>query len=116
MEDRIEINGVWYVREEHIEEKEDFTFEIIESREIMIETESFIMEGVVLEDNGKTSMPSIDIKYKNGMEGECWDREKFLVGLAQCDRESLHKIRDYSEELKSAAIYISRLMVDKGWI
>lgn len=127
MEDRLEINGVWYVKEENVEalkqepEVDFFDHEIVQTRELIIETDEFIMKGTVLEDDHdfgtELSMPSIDIQYKNGDERfEFWDNDSFIIGIANESKDWLEEISDESEKVKAAAIMIAKRMLELKWL
>lgn len=123
MEDRIEINGVWYVREDatkpSIEEAEvDFLdFEITQTRELIIETDDFIMKGtVIVDDDDRLCMPSIDVDFKYIRDAEYWDNDLFLRGIALGEPEYLGMINSESQMIREAAITIAKRMLELKWI
>ena len=123
MEDRIEINGVWYVREDNTvpskNKEEEFEFDIVHTKEAIIETDEFLITGTVLEnqEDGTFSMPSVDIKFKNSdRDDEYWDNDLFLIGIATGDVKYLDMINEESELLKEAVITIAKRMLELGWI
>jgi hypothetical protein len=122
MEDRIQINGVWYIREDSLkpESKKDFDFEITEIRELQIESENYTLVGSVLFEHERFIMPSVKIEFtggkEHGRESEFWDNEPFLFGLATGNPESMEQMIGESEELIVACKSITKKMMELRWI
>lgn len=116
MEDRIKIGDVWYVKEITTKPKEEF--EILMSREIMIETTYVLVEGSVLEDENELySFPSISITYKTvNKDKEFWDNEIFLSGVANREKKHMDELEDVDEKTKEVAIALIDKMAELEWI
>ena len=111
--DRVEINGVWYVREDLAPEKKPVNeFKFIENQEYMdrnvahterltYEDEDYLLEldGLVTQKLGILSMISLKIVDKNTGKYECWDNEIFLRGLAKLEQESIDSVFDEVEKI-----------------
>ena len=121
MENRIKIGDVWYVREDSLEREKKMRrmeeLEIIMSREVMIETDDVLVEGSVLEDDGKFSMPSVDITQKDEHgDMEIWDNDLFLSGVANRDDDQMAKMKGVDEHTKEVAIAVIDKMAELRWI
>jgi len=106
--DRIEINGVWYVREDNTPKTNQFEFELDESLEeelahtehLSYEDDEYHLELDGLITNKLTervSMISLRIVDKNNEREECWDNENFLKGLVKLEQESIESAFDESD-------------------
>ena len=101
--DRVEINGVWYVREDLAPAKKSVNeFKFVDNQEYMsrnvahterltYEDEDYLLEldGLVTQKLGILSMISLKIVDKNTGKYECWDNEHFLRGLIELNPESI---------------------------
>lgn len=111
--DRVEINGVWYVREDLAPAKKPVNeFKFVDNQEYMsrnvahterltYENEDYLLEldGLVTKKLGVLSMISLKIEDKNTGKHECWDNETFLRGLARLEQESIDGAFDESEQI-----------------
>ena len=108
MKDRIQVDGVWYVREKNQ------TFKIYESEQLEIDQAAFTMTADRMkDDDGGYYEPSITVKYKDGREMDIWDNESWLVGIADRNEESLGLIDADTEQ---ACIALCDKMRELGWI
>jgi hypothetical protein len=130
MEDRIKIGDVWYVREEKTtptQPKEEL--EIILSREVLIENDHVLVVGSVLENETKVEpgvlmveenkfcMPSLDITFKNSdRDTECWDNDSFLAGLAIRDDDSMKEMSDIDDKVKEVVLAVVDKMRELKYI
>ena len=101
--DRVEINGVWYVREDlappkksvnefkFVDDQEWMARNVAHTERLTYEDEDYLLEldGLVTQKLGVLSMISLKIEYKNTGKYECWDNEAFLRGLGRLDPESI---------------------------
>ena len=106
--DRVEINGVWYVREDlapakkpangftFIENQEYMARNVAHTERLTYEDEDYLLEldGLVTQKLGILSMISLKIEDKNTGKYECWDNEIFLRGLAKLNQESIDNAFD----------------------
>jgi hypothetical protein len=106
--DRIEINVIWYVREDSTPKTNQFEFELDEALEddlvhtecLSYEDDEYLLELDGLITNKLTeriSMISLRIVDKNNEREECWDNENFLRGLIKLEQESIDSALDESD-------------------
>lgn len=114
MENRIQVNGKWYVLESEI--KKTFEFDPIYTREILIETNSFVMEFSVHEIDSVFKYPTISFFNKiNGVQ-DYWENEDWILGILKRAEKSLNEMKDLSNEAKEALILIIDLAYEKGYL
>ena len=93
--DRVEINGVWYVRENvQVEKQNGFNFIEMEldpthTEDLIYEDERYLLEYSIIKNPGICKMCSLEIQDKLTEQTEYWDNEKFLLGLSQLNGESI---------------------------
>jgi len=111
--DRVEINGVWYVREDLTPSKKpvnEFKFvdhleymsrNVAHTERLTYEDEDYLLEldGLVTQKLGILSMISLKIMDKKDGYYECWDNEIFLRGLAKLEQESIDSVFDEVEKI-----------------
>jgi hypothetical protein len=131
--ERIEINGVWYVREDSVNTKSNFTFDewpdadckdnFSTSIEIFYEDEDYLLEYSIIaaEEAGEVSgrMPDIKVTIKETAQSEFWDNSSFLRGLAELNEESIKSAQEYdkfkvTDELLNIVINLLRHAKTKG--
>jgi len=106
--DRIEINGVWYVRENPTPKTNQFDFELDETLEaelahtehLSYEDDEYLLEldGLVTNKlHERVSMISLRIVDKINEREECWDNENFLRGLIKLEQESIDGVFEDSD-------------------
>ncbi len=132
MENRIEINGVWYVREDAITDPLDH----LETEEIDV-TDSLVCTWeftdwsfeayVILKDEAENITdhypdPSITITDKRIKGKENWkeqtaDNPKWMKGILENNPESLSEAREFIDYdgLKHFRVFLNHL-VNKGWL
>ena len=111
MQDRIEINGVWYVREDA---KESEVVDVIESRSMTVENDQyyFCFEQITNK-KGEFGFSSIVIKDKWASKEETWDNEVYLKKLIEgldsaddaLDKDGLTLLTELFKQVK-----------EKGWL
>ncbi len=131
MENRIEINGVWYVREdaindplEHLEDEEaDVTF----SEECCYETDkySFVASRIRI-DGGDEFYPDITIEFTDKRSGDrdtwkedYWDNNNWFKGIIEGKAESivsLDKETDICPQGKKQLKGFLNRLVEVGWL
>ncbi len=133
--DRVEINGVWYVREDLAPvEKSINGFKFIDNQEFMernvahVEKISYEDNDYLLELDGlvrqgeKLAMISLKIEDKNNVEQEYWDNENFLNGLVELNLDSIESALDgeskieITHELLNLIINLLKVAQDKGML
>lgn len=111
MENRIEINGVWYVREDaitdpldHLEAEEmDLTF----SEECTLETDKYCFVASRIRRDGSSNdefYPDISITFTDKRNGnrdtwneEYWDNNNWFKGILEGDPESIKSLNEETE-------------------
>ena len=120
MEDRILINGVWYVRETEpeTETKEIETTDLICS---VYETEDYVWKATrIYKDDGETLYPGFDVdftdKTKTPWKTEDWDNKNWFNGVLENDRHSMKLAGEAmdNEGIKHLKAFLKYLK-DKGW-
>jgi hypothetical protein len=132
---RVEINGVWYVREDLTPVENSIKgFKFIDNQEYMernvahVETISYEDDDYLLELDGlvrqgdKLAMISLKIEDKNNVEQEYWDNESFLKGLVELEQDSIEGALDdeskikVTHELLNLIINLLKVGQDKGML
>ena len=118
MEDRIKINGEWYIRENASKkvDKDIISYSAIE----ITNHKKWKVEATVLGvDNQEKSMPSIELyQYTDGdfTVVEYMDNESWIYNVAIRDKEALNELRDQDEDIKEAIITLCDKMKELGWV
>ena len=129
MENRIEINGVWYVREDaitdpldHIEEM-DLTF----SEECVYETDNYcFVASRIRSELFDEFYPDISIKFTDKRSGdrdtwkeEYWDNNNWFKGILEGNSELIQSLNEEtdicSQGKKQLKGFLNRL-VEEGWL
>ena len=99
MEDRIQINGAWYVLEQQ-EQLPEVKIDIIRSEARTIESDKYCFEAIRLErrDAPGTYFDGLDIKFTDKREKpwkkDYWDNDAWLRGVLINDPESLGHLKE----------------------
>ena len=126
MEDRIQINGVWYVKEQPDPKPEPHSVEVAHYQSIVYEDSDYCFTARMLI-NPETQQPKytiigMDIEVVDKTKGkdwttEYWDSEFFLRGCYERNPESIETLK---ESLNDTGIenFIAFLQhtVDNGWL
>ena len=120
MEDRILINGVWYVRETEpeTETKEIETTDLICS---VYETEDYVWKATrIYKDDGETLYPGFDVDFTDKKikpwKEEHWDNMNWLQGVFKNDPKTMEdasKVMN-AKGIKDFKLFLNKLK-DKGW-
>ena len=121
MQDRIEINGVWYVREDLLDKQEKV--ELSFSLEAMYENDKYCWQATRLyKENSQTHFyDDIDIKFTDKREKpwkeEHWDNNTWMVGVLDNDPESLKDARESmcDDGIKTFKLFLNKLK-EEGWL
>ena len=131
MENRIEINGVWYVREDaitdpldHLEAEEmDLTF----SEECCYETDKYCFAASRMrKDGGDEFYPDIAITFTDKRSGnrdtwkeEYWDNNNWFKGILYGNSDSIESLDEETELCPQGKRqfkgFLNRL-VEEGWL
>lgn len=117
MEDRIEINGVWYIKESSPQIKVDLEF--IHFIGCSAENKNHCFEATKLyKDNPNSELyEGFDIKYtdKKTKETELWDNDKWLIDVYNNDKKSLEELKNLSkEDIQFLQAFLQELK-DNNW-
>ena len=118
--ERININGVWYVREDSLQEKEEKDIEIYNYVGCNCETSDYSWEATRhLKGDNETFYDEIFIKFtdKRKKIEDYWDSMAFFRGVLENDPESIAVLREAvnkNGEIDFKA-FLSHLK-DKGWL
>ena len=129
MENRIQINGVWYVREDSQPAEETFEdIQVIQSLECVYETSDYCWAASrMYKDDGKTFYPGIDIKftdktYKTSGDREdwiedYWDNDTWILGVYRNEPSSMLDAKEAMNEkgIKDFRNFIHKL-IQMGWL
>lgn len=129
MENRIEINGVWYVREDTIndsldildEEEMDFTW----TEECIYENDNYcFVASRIKKDDSEEFYDTIDIKYtdkrlsdRTEWTTEHWDNVSWFRGILENNPESLEYLREVlcDKDVKQFKMFLRKLLEVK-WL
>lgn len=131
MQDRIEINGIWYVREDKqhkpvIDELNDE--DVTDSLDCVWETDEFcFVATVLLRDNAEDltdfyGSPLLKITDKRPSDRKDWvehdaDNSNWLLGVLEGDADAMKDAYEIFDEngIKQFRTFISYL-IEKGWL
>ena len=131
MENRIEINGIWYVREDaitdsldHLEAEEmDLTF----SEECSYETDKYcFVASRIRKDDSSEFYPDIAINFTDKRSGnrdtwkeEYWDNNNWFKGILYGNSDSIESLDEETELCPQGKRqfkgFLNRL-VEEGWL
>ena len=128
MEDRIQVNGIWYVRETPDISHEEEHYEVSDSLQCVYENSTWCFEASILLKRDVTELtdtegtPWIKITYKRFEDRELWtedvvDSAAWMLGVYDGDPESqqdANKIFD-RDGLRHFTWFIGKL-IEKGWL
>ncbi len=118
--DRIQIDGVWYVKESSVEKT--FEYDLIHSRSITIENDVICYEFSVLEDEGDDgepvySMPSCEVKFKSGIKEEFWDNGDWMIRFYKGgDKDADNEIAHIDQESREMFRQVLESAIEKGYL
>ena len=118
--ERINVNGVWYVREDSLQQEEEKNIEIYSYVGYNCETSDYSWEATKhLKDDGETFYDEIGIAFtdKRKKIEDYWDSNAFFKGVLENDPESIADLRETVD--KNGEIdfktFLS-VLKDKGWL
>ena len=123
MEDRIQLNGEWYVREQSNPEPElDITDNIIRFRGISYESDKYVFEATIIRKPGSEfEYYDCDIEFKDKRTRpwteDLWDNVTWVKGVLNNNPESLAELRNTvcpqgEAEFKA----FLKILKQEGWI
>ena len=117
MEDRIEINGVWYVKEDSTTDED---LGITEFKGCVYETDEYCWEATKLLKYDDKYYDEIDIKFTDKSNkpwfSDHWDSNVWMKGVLRNDPESIKEAKT-SMSKKGVADFkrFLRALQNKGW-
>lgn len=127
MEDKIQINGVWYVREDtkvdtKPERRKIEDHEITNFMGCVYENDKYCWEATFLfKDDNRTLYGDVDIKFTDKrtrpFKEDNWDNNTWLLGVLKNDEFSMVDARDSMDEdgIETFKAFLTKL-VEKGWL
>lgn len=129
MENRIEINGVWYVREDAINDSLDILDEeemgLTWTEECVYENDDYcFVASRIKKDDSEEFYPDIDIKFtdkryhgKTEFVEEYWDNNSWFRGILENNPESLEHLREAlcDKGVKQFKMFLRKL-VEVKWL
>ena len=126
MENRIQINGVWYVREDSQPAEETFEdIQVAQSLECVYETGDYCwVASRMYKDDGETFYPSIDIEFTDKTSGyretwveDYWDNDTWILGVYHNEPSSMPEAKQAMNEkgIKDFRNFIHKL-IQMGWL
>ena len=123
--DRIQIDGVWYVKEEPTQNKIEIEdHQLTQCQTIVYETDDYCWEASrIYNDDGVTFYDGVDITFidKKGNRKEWkkdyWDNDNWFREVYENDEESLETARESMNEngIAHFQAFIGKL-IEKGWL
>ena len=117
--DRIQIDGVWYVREDNIED-EPIKLEVVETQGYLVENTNFSYEATRIGNDEGGYYEGVDIqvtdKRSKPWKEDNWDNNNWMRGVLEYDPVSWKELPDLgSEDIKFLMAFLQHLK-DKEWI
>lgn len=122
MEDRILINGIWYVKESSIEEKAvpEELIEIYSYIGFTCETDDYHFEAKrYYRDDNETFFQGISIDFRDKIQNttDFWDSVSWMKGVLENNPDSLEEARfSLNEKGINALKLLLKKLEEKGWL
>jgi len=121
MQDRIEINGVWYIREDLSNNRKE-NIEVTYSMSCHYEDDDYFWEATrLLKEDGITYYPDIDIKFTDKRtkpwKEDHWDSNPWMISVMNNDPEALKDARECMcpSGVKTFQLFLNKLK-EEGWL
>ena len=121
MENRIQINGVLYVRED-ISQQEEKDIQVYYAKTCTHENDDYCWEATkLMKDDGISYYPDIDIKFTDKRikpwKEEHWDNNTWMVGVMNNDPDSMEDARESmcDEGVKTFKLFLKKLE-EEEWL
>ena len=120
MEDRIQINGTWYVKEQPDPVVKERQVKVFEYKCLMYEDQRFHFEATIdLADSGKLDLIQVTNKQVNPWKDETWDHLGFFRRCLERDPDSLATLRGdkgFSDDDVENFIAFLKEIQKRGWL
>jgi hypothetical protein len=120
MEDRIQINGTWYVKEQPDPVIKERQVEVFESKHLVYEDNRFCFDAAI-DITGKGELDSIEVidKRSKPWKEEMWDSKFFLSGCLSRNPDSLLSLKGdngFSDDDVENFIAFLKEIEKRGWL
>lgn len=119
IKDRIQIDGVWYVREDNIED-EPINLDVVETQGCLVENEDFCYDATRIANDKGGFYEGVDIKVTDKREKpwkeDHWDNNNWMRGVLEYNPESWKELPDLDgKNIKFLQAFLQYLK-DKEWL
>ena len=117
--DRIQIDGVWYVKEDN-QNDEPIKLEVVETQGYLVENTNFSYDATRIANDEGGFYEGVDIqvtdKRSKPWKEDNWDNNNWMRGVLEYDPVSWKELPDLgSEDIKFLMAFLQHLK-DKEWI
>ena len=119
-EDRIQINGTWYVKEE--EQPQTEPQDLIYTQQCLLELDNCMFEASRMYADYNNEIffkDTVDIKYTNKItkSSDYWDNGEWMKQLFDGDKEALDQVSDMlnKSEITQLKVFIGTL-IENNWL
>ena len=117
--DRIQIDGVWYVREDKIED-EPINLDVVETQGCLVENEDFCYEATRIANDKGGFYDGVDIKVTDKREKpwkeDYWDNNNWMLGILENNPDSLEELEHYTRDNFKFLQAFLQYLKDKEWL
>ena len=110
MKDRIQLNGVWYVKEGKPPRKD---LDPMYSQSYSVETDKYMYEAVSLSD--KPELDHLIVTNKTNNKSHTWDNITFIKGISEELTESLNLVKEDIDDTEDI-IQFTKFLKEKKWL
>ena len=125
--DRVEINGVWYVREDLQPTQPEDSIELdpVHTETLTFETNECVFEvDRMYRDDDETFYDGLTVKFTDKRHSDrtewtedTWDNDKFLIGVLKNDPEPIESAQEsLSKQGISELKCVIRYLINRGWL
>lgn len=125
--DRVEINGVWYIREDlqPTQPEDSIKLDPVHTETLTFETNECVFEvDRMYRDDDETFYDGLTVKFTDKRHSDrtewtedTWDNDKFLIGVLKNDIESIESAQEsLSKQGISELKCVIRYLIDRGWL
>lgn len=119
IKDRIQIDGVWYVKEDNRED-EPIKLDVVETQGCLVENDDFCYEATRIANDKGGFYDGVDIKVTDKREKpwkeDYWDNNNWMRGVLEYNPESWKELPDLDgKNIKFLQAFLQYLK-DKEWL
>ena len=119
IKDRIQIDGVWYVREDNIED-EPIKLDVVETQGCLVENEDFCYDATRIANDKGGFYDGVDIKVTDKREKpwkeDYWDNNTWMLGILENNPDSLEELGHYTRDNFKFLQAFLQYLKDKEWL